>query len=337
MSEHAAIVQVVERIRTDVIGGAADTAKEVVQAVSQMVQDSPETDATVLAAEVEDAAIDFLQVMPSLAPPINALHRVMGRMEESLAAGASVAELKVSVKDAADEFLAWTEKALDRVAQYGAERVKDGDVVFMYSMSSTVWRILRHAKAQGKSFSVVVTESRPGNEGLWTVTEMAKSGIPVSVSIDACIGELVPQSDVVFVGADSVSSHGVSLCKTGTYPTALIARAHGVPFYIAADTLKFDTSTLLGLPFRSDPIHRHEVLTNEYPEQAKVVGHVFDETPPDLVTAIITEIGLLAPTACVTAMWQMKLSERLNALLPAWVRGELPAGKVGVADAGMGA
>ncbi len=323
MSEHPAITTVVERIRTDVIGGAADTAKEVVQALNQMVQESRAENPAQLWAEVDDAVLKILRVTPGLAPPINAMHRFLGRMEEASAAGATLAELKTAAQSAHDAFFQWAETALVKVAEYGAEKVKNGDVVFMYSMSSTVWRILRCAQAQGKSFSVVVTESRPANEGLWTVTEMAKSGIPVSVGIDASIGELVPQSDVVFVGADAISSHGYSFCKTGTYPTALVARARGVPFYIAADTLKFDSSTLLGLPFRSDPIHRHEVLSKDYSEQVQVVGHLFDETPPELVTAIITEMGLLHPTACVTAMWQMKLSERLSRLLPAWAHGEL--------------
>ncbi len=323
MSDHPAIQTVVERIRTDVIGGAADTAKEVVQALVQMVVDSRAENTTQLWAEVDAAVVNVLRVTPGLAPPINAMHRLLGRMEEATAGGATIAELRAVAQGAGNQFFQWAETALVKVAEYGAEKIKNGDIVFMYSMSSTVWRILRCAKAQGKSFSVIVTESRPANEGLWTVTEMAKSGIPVSVGIDASIGELVPQSDVVFVGADAISSHGYSLCKTGTYPTALVARAHGVPFYIAADTLKFDSSTLLGLPFRSDPIQRHEVLSPEYPEQARVVGHLFDETPPELVTAIVTEMGLMHPTACITAMWQMKLSERLNKLLPAWAHGEL--------------
>jgi ribose 1,5-bisphosphate isomerase len=323
MSEHPAIQTVVERVKTDVIGGAADTAKEVVDALSKMVQDSQARDAAALNAEVEEAVVDILRVMPSFAPPINALHCVMGSLEEALAAEPSVAELKATLKRAAVDFFARAENALDKVAQYGAEKVRDGDVVFMYSMSSTVWRILRLAKSQGKSFSVIVTESRPANEGLWSVTEMDEADIPISASIDACIGELVPQSDVVFVGADAISSHGFSLCKVGTYPTALVAQTHGVPFYIAADTLKFDTSTLLGLSFRTDPIPRHEVLGEEYPERVQVVGNLFDETPPHLVTAIITEIGLLSPTACITVMWQMKLSERLSVMLPAWARGDL--------------
>ena len=324
MSEHPAVKTVAERIQADMIGGAADTAREVIGALMQLVQDSHATDAEALAAEVEDAVADILRVMPSLAPPINALHRFMGTMEQALQKGMHVPELKATLKQAGDDFLTWTEKALDKVAQYGAEKIRNGDTVFTYSMSSTVWRILKRAKVQGKSFNVVVTESRPANEGLWTVAEMDKAGIPISVSIDACIGELVPQSDVVFVGADAISSHGYSLCKVGTYPTALVAKAHGVPFYIAADTLKFDSSTLLGLPFRVDPICRHEVLTSgEYSERVLVVGHLFDETPPELVTAIITEIGLVHPTACFTVMTQMTLSHRLSEMLPAWARGEL--------------
>lgn len=324
MSDYPAIKTVVERIRTDAIGGAADTAKEVITALKQLVQESRAADTQALVAEVEDAVKDILRVMPSLAPPINALHRFMGSMERALDEGLPVTDLKAVLEEASDHFLTWTERALDKVAQYGAEKVRNGDTVFTYSMSSTVWRIFKRAKAQGKSFHVIVTESRPANEGLWTVAEMDRAGIPVSVSIDACIGELVPQSDVVFVGADAISSYGYSLCKVGTYPTALVAKAHGVPFYVAADTLKFDSSTLLGLPFRVDPIHRHEVLTGgEYSERVRVVGRLFDETPPELVTAIITEVGLVHPTACFTVMTQMALSRRLSEMLPAWVRGEL--------------
>jgi methylthioribose-1-phosphate isomerase len=141
--------------------------------------------------------------------------------------------------------------------------------------------------------------------------------------VDACIGELVPKANVVFVGADAISSHGMSLCKVGTYPAALVAKAHGVPFYVAADTLKFDTTSLLGLAPRIDPIHWHEVLNENYTSAVEVIGRVFDQTPPHLVSAIITERGLLHPTACVMVMWEMRLSHRLNGMLPAWTKGAL--------------
>jgi ribose 1,5-bisphosphate isomerase len=323
MIKHAAVSTVVERLRDDVIGGAAEAAKEVVCAISEMVRDSNADSTAILTKEVDEAVIEILRVLPSLAPPINALHRVLGQMEDTLATDPSVEALKSAVLSACEGFLVWAETALRKVAQYGAEIIQDGDVVFTYSMSSTVWRMLKLARSQGKTLQVVVTESRPSNEGLLTVREMEQAGIPVSVSVDACIGELVPKCDAVFVGLDALSSHGFSLCKAGTYPTALVSHAHGVPFYVAADTLKLDTSTLLGFRFRTERIRRGDVLSGEYSKGVEVVGDLFDVTPPHLVTAIITEVGLLSPTACATLMWEMKLSERLNALLPAWRQGNL--------------
>jgi ribose 1,5-bisphosphate isomerase len=323
MPKHPDVQAVVERVRKDEIGGAADTAKEVMEALARLVRDSTAGDVSALAAEVDEAILDLLRVMPSLAPPINALHQFAGALERGRAAGLAVAELKTTLGNTRDDFFAWAEQALERVAQYGAEKISSGDRVFMYSMSSTVWRIFRAAKKQGKQFDVVVTESRPGNEGLWTVTEMDKAGIPVAVSIDACIGELIPQCSAVFVGADVIASTGHALCKAGTYPSALVAKAAGKPFYIAADTLKFDSATLLGLPYRNEAIQRHALLDGSYPEQVKVVGHLFDETPPELITAIITELGILPPAAAYVVLQQMKPSERIGALLPAWSRGEL--------------
>lgn len=323
MAKHPDVVEIVKRVRKDEIGGAADTAKEVIDALSTMVMDSKAKDTKALVAEIDEAVLDIMRVMPSLAPPINAIHQFVSCVEQCEAEGKDLDGMKVSLKETRDQFFAWAENALDKVAQYGAEKVSDGDRVFMYSMSSTVWRIFKVAKEQGKQFEVVVTESRPGNEGLWTVTEMDKLGIPVSVSIDACIGELIPDCDSVFVGADVISASGHALCKMGTYPSALVAKASGTPFYIAADTLKFDTATLIGLPYRNEPIHRHEVLDDTYPEKAKVVGNLFDETPPELVTAIITEVGILHPAAAFTVLQQMNPSKKLSEMLPAWSRGEL--------------
>lgn len=322
-SKHPEVVKVVERVRTDVIGGAADTAKEIVQSLKAVALDSQAENSIQLVNEIEEAVVDILRVMPTLAPPVNALHRVMGSIESKLEENPTAAEVRQAVVKTVDDFLDWAAHAIGKVAQYGAELIHNDDVVFTYSMSSTVWKIFRLAKSQGKSFEVIVTESRPANEGLWTVDEMLKAEIPISVSIDACIGELVPKANLVFVGADAISSHGMSLCKVGTYPTALVAKAHGVPFYVAADTLKFDATSLLGITPRIDPIHWNEVLDKKYPADVNVIGRVFDQTPPHLVNAIITEMGLLHPTACVMVMWEMRLSQWLNEMLPAWTKGTL--------------
>jgi translation initiation factor 2B subunit (eIF-2B alpha/beta/delta family) len=81
MTKNPDVLALVERVRKDEIGGAADTAKEVVEALSVLVRQSKAKDTPALVAEVDEAVLDILRVMPSLAPPINALHRFVGSME----------------------------------------------------------------------------------------------------------------------------------------------------------------------------------------------------------------------------------------------------------------
>ncbi len=323
MAANPNINLVVERIHTDVIGGAADAAKEVVSAISKMVAESKAMDMTALANEVEEAVFEILSVLPSLAPPINALHMLMIKVDEAREKGSSQEVLKQEILDEDVRFQTWAEDALDKVAQYGAEKINDGDTIFMYSMSSTVWRVLKKAKDQGKSIKVVVTESRPANEGLWTVDKMVEFNIPVTVGIDAAMGILVPDADLVMVGADVVSATGEALNKTGTYPTALVAKAHGVPFYVVADTLKFDTNTLFGLPFRVESATREEILTPDSPPEAVVYSPHFDVTPPELITAVITERGFLHPASISAWMQDMPISPTLQAKLPEWSKDKL--------------
>jgi ribose 1,5-bisphosphate isomerase len=323
MAQHPAIRTVIERMRADIIGGAADTAKEAADAIAAMVKDSKTESMPALTQEIETATFDILAVLPSLAPPINVLHMLMKQVDLARETESSVQELQQAIAAEVGRFRTWAEEALDNVAQYGAEKIKDGDTIFMYSMSSTVWRVLKRAKDQGKSIQVMVTESRPANEGLWTVDKMVEFGIPITVGIDAAIGILVPKADLVMVGADVVAAAGEALCKVGTYPTALVAKAHGVPFYIAADTLKFDTNTLLGLPFRIDQAKREEILSSDSPAEAMVHSPHFDVTPPELITAIITERGFLHPASVSAWMREMAISETLQAKLPAWAKGEI--------------
>ena len=164
-----------------------------------------------------------------------------------------------------------------------------------------------------KGFPIVSTSSDAG----YVMTDDPEQ-------IDACIAELVARSNIAFAGVDAVAADGTVFNKTGTYLTALAAREFGVPFYFATDTLKFDTATLLGLPFRNEAVPLHDVLGDKkYTSGVCVSGNLFDTTPPRLITAIVTELGVIPPTACINVMWNMKLSRRISELIPAWVYGKL--------------
>jgi len=324
MTNHPAIEQVTDRIVRDVIGGAVDTAKEVMTALIEVAQTSQATSIDELFKEMDQAATAVLKICPSFAPPINVLHMMMGTLEGDLAVGSSVSQAKLHLEETQAQFYATLDTALSKIADIGAELIEEGATVFMFSMSSSVWKVLKRARAQGKNFTVLVTEARPANEGLWTVDEMWEAGIPVEVSIDACLAELIARSDIAFAGVDAVAADGSVFNKAGTYLCALVAREFGVPFYFVTDTLKFDMATLLGLPFRSDPVHYHEVLGDrKFDGEVKVVGKLFDTTPAHLITALVTELGPIHPSACVNVMWDMKSSWRINEQIPAWAHGVL--------------
>jgi translation initiation factor 2B subunit (eIF-2B alpha/beta/delta family) len=324
MSNHPAIELVNERIVKDLIGGAADTAKEVMAAMAQVAEDSQATTLEALYRDLDAAALAVMKICPSFAPPINVLHMVMGTIEKDLEDNASVSEAKNHMKATKAEFDQFMESAFEKIADIGAELINEGDHVFMFSMSSSVWKVLRRAKSQGKRFTVLVTEARPANEGLWTVDEMHKSDIPVEVTIDACLAELIADCNIAFAGVDAIAADGSVFNKAGTYLAALAAREYNVPFYFISDTLKLDTTTLLGLPFRSEPIQYHEVLGSKtYEAGVRVVGKLFDTTPPQLITGIVTERGPLPAGACIQVMWNMKLSKRISELIPAWAHNQL--------------
>jgi translation initiation factor 2B subunit (eIF-2B alpha/beta/delta family) len=324
MANHPAIDVVIDRIARDLIGGAADVAREVMDAMAKEAEESKANNLDELYADLDSASYAIMKVCPSFAPPINVLHMMMGTIENAIESGLTVAQAKDELAKKKDEFSQLIGYAFEKIAEIGAELIKDGDRVMMFSMTSSVWNVLRKAKASGKNFTVLVTEARPGNEGLWTVAEMVKSNIPVEVSIDACLAELVASSDIAFSGADAVGADGSVFNKSGTYLVALAAHEYNVPFYFVSDTFKFDTSTLLGLPYRNEKIKTSEILGDKkYPSGVKVTGDLFDVTPPHLVKAIITELGPINPSACVSVMWKMKLSKRISGLIPDWVYGRL--------------
>lgn len=324
MANHPAIELVIDRIVNDLIGGAADTAKEVMAAMAQVASDCQATSTEGLYRDLDGAALTLLKICPSFAPPVNVLHMMMGTIEKDMESSASLAEAKKHLAETKTDFDRTIATAFEKIACIGAELIREGDTVFMFSMTSSVWKVLRKAKEQGKNFTVLVTEARPANEGLWTVDEMYKSGIPVEVSIDACLAELMARSEIAFAGVDAVAADGSVFNKAGTYLSALAAREYGVPFYFVSDTLKFDTATLLGLPFRSEPVKYHDVMGDkQYASGVGVVGKLFDTTPPHLITAIVTELGPVPPSACINVLWNMKLSKRISELLPDWAHNKL--------------
>ena len=141
---------------------------------------------------------------------------------------------------------------------------------------------------------VWVSETRPRNQGLLTEWELRQAGVPHTLIADNAAGLLMMQGhvDCVIVGADRIAANGDTANKVGTYLKALAARAHGIPFYVAAPVSTIDFACADGAAI---PIE--ERSTSELGVDAAIpaANPAFDVTPASLVTAIITEQGVFAP------------------------------------------
>jgi methylthioribose-1-phosphate isomerase len=166
----------------------------------------------------------------------------------------------------------------------------------------TALGVVRSAAREGRLKHVVAQETRPFLQGArLTAWELARDGIPVRLITDSMGGALMAQNaiDVVIVGADRIAANGDVANKIGTYSTALLARAHGLPFYVAAPFSTVDLSLASGREIPIEQRSSAEVTTiggrRIAPEGVEALHPAFDVTPAEFVTAIITERGVIRP------------------------------------------
>jgi methylthioribose-1-phosphate isomerase len=166
----------------------------------------------------------------------------------------------------------------------------------------TALGVVRAAHESGKRPRVWAGETRPVLQGArLTAWELDRLGIPVTVIADAMAGSLIASGDVdvVVVGADRIAANGDVANKIGTYPLALLAGEHGVPFIVAApvSTIDLDTPSGSAIPVEERPADEVVVVANERiaPAGVGAANRAFDITPARLVTAIVTELGILRP------------------------------------------
>lgn len=192
----------------------------------------------------------------------------------------------------------------------GAALFSDGDHVLTHCNAGalatagygTALGVLRAAAAEGRKLHVYMDETRPVLQGArLTAWEMKKEKIPATLICDNMAGALMRQGKInkVIVGADRIAANGDAANKIGTYPLAVLARVHRIPFYIAAPVSTFDFSIKTGEDIPIEERQADEVTMFRgvviAPKGVKVYNPAFDVTLARLITAMITERGVLTP------------------------------------------
>jgi methylthioribose-1-phosphate isomerase len=162
--------------------------------------------------------------------------------------------------------------------------------------------VIAAAAAAGRVDMVFVDETRPLLQGArLTAWEMQRLGIPYRVVTDSSVGALMSRGLVsrVVVGADRIARNGDTANKIGTYTVAVLAARHGVPFYVAAPLSTFDPATATGAEIPIEERAAAEVTTllgqAITPAGAAALNFAFDVTPAELISAHITDRGVLRP------------------------------------------
>ena len=168
--------------------------------------------------------------------------------------------------------------------------------------------MIRAAWDQGKRIQVIADETRPVLQGArLTAWELMQDKIPVTLITDNMAGTLMRQGkiDLCVVGADRIAANGDVANKIGTYSVAVLARAHDIPFYVAAPYSTIDLATASGddIPIEQRSSGEVTAIHGSHPvapEGVDVFNPAFDITPARLITGIITERGVFSPDAIAT-------------------------------------
>ena len=195
------------------------------------------------------------------------------------------------------------------IGKHGSTLINDNDTIMTHCNAGalatvaygTALGVIRASKENGKNIRVIATETRPVQQGSRLTTfELKHDGIDVSLIPDTAVGYSFANGlvDRVIVGADRILRTGHVYNKIGTYQVAIMAKQHGIPFYVAAPLSTFDMTSSPN-DVKIEQRHGNEVtkIGNNItaPEDIPVINPAFDMTPPQLISGIITENGIAKP------------------------------------------
>lgn len=281
-----------ERIRKLEVQGARNVAIAAIKSYETLAGQTQAKSRREFIAELLEAQEVFFASRETEPLMRNAIRWIITRVEDSDERG--VTELVNCVTSSSQNFQKSLAASKERIAEIGANRIRDGSVVFTHCHSSTVTNMLAKAKSQGKRFEVICTETRPAFQGRITARELLELGIKTTFIVDSSARTFMRDIDLVVVGADAITSEGNVVNKIGTGSIALSAHESRKPFYVLSEVLKFSPATLYG-EYEKIEERRSDEIWKEAPLGLIIRNPAFDVTPRDLIHGIICEEGIISP------------------------------------------
>jgi methylthioribose-1-phosphate isomerase len=295
--------EIAEAIKTMKIRGAPLLGAAAAFALALTAYYSKKKNRTELIERLERSAESLRRTRPTAVNLFWAIDRILKKAKNFSGNPKALADLVIEeAQKIADEDVA----ANRLIGKYGAELIDDGDVILTHCNAGalatvdygTALGVVRAAWEHGKKVKVIATETRPQLQGARLTTyELKREGIPVTLITDGMVGYVMYKRlvDKIVVGADRIVQDAV-INKVGTFTIAVLAKEHGIPFYVAAPKSTFDlkrTSADVRIEERSPEEVTHVDSKRIAAEGIGVMNPAFDITPLKYVKAIICEDGIL--------------------------------------------
>jgi methylthioribose-1-phosphate isomerase len=301
---------VAKAIKTMVIRGAPAIGVAAAMGIALGMERSKQTGTRQFATEFQKTCDLMAATRPTAVNLFWAIERMKRCFSDGALAGESVDQLKTRLRGEAQKIHDEDVASCRAIGVHGSALVPQDARVLTHCNAGalatagygTALGVIRGAIEAGKRVKVLADETRPFLQGSrLTAWELVKDGIDTTVITDNMAGALMrdEQIDLVVVGADRIAANGDTANKIGTYTVAVLAKEHGIPFYVAAPWSTIDLSTPDGTRIPIEERHAKEVThvgANQIaPDGAQIRNPAFDVTPHRFITAIITERGIFHP------------------------------------------
>ena len=302
---------VFENLASDTKSGASALTARAARELSQVAASFADSDPGTFWDELVAACRALLEAQREMAPMVNLVGAVLTAAERVVLSGRPADTALNAVQLECARISESSEDMLREVGKHGSQLIERGAKIATTSDGGTVRAVIEAAAESGRTPVVLLSESRPGLEGVGLAGHLAGMGVETTLVVDAALPGLASTCDLVLLGADSVSED-TFVNKIGSYALALAAREADVPCYVAATTAKLLPSAL-----RGDPTRRRdatEIL--EAPPSGLTPSNVYlEEVPNALIRALVTEEGPRDPDSIPEMLKERPVSPALLQLL----------------------
>jgi methylthioribose-1-phosphate isomerase len=298
--------EVADVIRDMVVRGAPAIGVAAAMGIALGIKNSPASNAQELEREFEKICDLIAKTRPTAVNLFWAIRRMKEKFQSP--GSRSIPQIKQALIEEAKRMHAQDIAANQALGRHGAMLMPSHGGVLTHCNAGalatcgygTALGVIRAAVEQGKKIHVYADETRPFLQGSrLTAWELMKDGIPITVISDNMAGAMMKQGKIeaVIVGADRIAANGDVANKIGTYTVAVLAKEHGIPFYVAAPFSTIDLNTPDGSKIPIEQRNIREVThiggRQVVPEGVQVENPAFDVTPAKYVSAIVTERGIV--------------------------------------------